>query len=412
MTKSEKTTETTPRRGGALIGFVVSIAALVALYVRGDLQPGQDVDLFRSLATGLIILASLLGHVALGRWVWRAAERHAEADPEQSDKRSDWHIWLQLIVSMVWWVPPAFALIWLWGMWGESSEAWQQFVWGGFAIGDATIVPGKIGIGIGVIILLMCVMVWIKRQLEERWLAKTPLEPATRNTVATIFGYVAFILIFLFGLDMAGLELGKLALVAGALSVGIGFGLQNIVNNFVSGIILIFERPIKMGDYIDVAGHEGFVRKLRIRATEIETLDRLNVVVPNSELIGGALINWTLHDRWARIYVRVGVAYGSDTELVKKLLIEAAKGHPQVIPSGGLVPGPEVLFEEFGDSSLNFAVRFYIKEITRKPAVRSDVNFAIDAAFREHNVVIPFPQRDLWLKEMPAKSQDDSAESD
>lgn len=395
---------TQPKRSlGALFGFMLGLGVLTYWYINGSLVPGQEATLLRSVATALIVLVSVFGHLLIGRWVTNTADKVEESETGQAAEvhLPDWRLWVHIIVSILWWLVPGAALVWLWGMWGESREAWQTVVWGGIKLGEMTVVPGKIGIGLAVIIVLLIVTRWIKNQLEHRWLLRTPLEAATRNTVATIFSYVTFIIAVLLGLDMAGLQLSKLALVAGALSVGIGFGLQNVVNNFVSGLILTFERPIRVGDFISVAGHEGFVKKLKIRATEIETLDRINVVVPNSELISNALINWTLHDRWGRIKADVGVAYGSDTQLVKRILEQVTNSHDAVIKAGGIVPGPEVLFKEFGDSSLNFSVRFFIKEITRRYQVISDINFAIDAAFREHNVNIPFPQRDLWLKSVP-----------
>ncbi|MEJ2686549.1 MAG: mechanosensitive ion channel [Gammaproteobacteria bacterium] len=200
---------------------------------------------------------------------------------------------------------------------------------------------------------------------------------------------------------MAGLEYKNLAIIAGALSVGIGFGLQNIVNNFVSGLILLFERPIRTGDWIVVGSTEGYVKRIRIRSTQIQTFDRADVIVPNSELISTQVTNWMLYDLRGRVRVPVGVAYGSDTALVKQLLLEAGGAHPQVITDGS-APEPVVLFLEFGDSSLNFELRIYIREIDMRLAVVSDLNFAIDAAFREHGVEIPFPQRDVHVRDWPA----------
>ena len=180
------------------------------------------------------------------------------------------------------------------------------------------------------------------------------------------------------------------------LAVGIGFGMQEIAGNFVSGLILLFERPIRAGDFVTVGEIQGFVRSIRIRATEIETLDNQNVLVPNSELVSGRVTNWVLRDTYGRLIIKVGVAYGSDVELVRDILERVARDHSEVI-TDGTAPAPRALFMEFGDSSLNFELRVRVKHIERRFSIKSDLNFAIDAAFRDAGVTIPFPQRDIHI---------------
>ena len=180
--------------------------------------------------------------------------------------------------------------------------------------------------------------------------------------------------------------------------MGIGFGLQNIVNNFISGIILLFERPIRTGDWIVVGNTEGYVRKISIRSTQIETFDRADVIVPNSELISNQVTNWMLRDPWGRVIVPVGVAYGSDVEKVREVLLQAARSHPLVITEDIRVGPPRVLFRGFGDSSLNFEIRFFIRNVDQRLSTQSDLNFAIEKGLREANIEIPFPQRDLHLR--------------
>jgi potassium-dependent mechanosensitive channel len=179
--------------------------------------------------------------------------------------------------------------------------------------------------------------------------------------------------------------------------VGIGFGLQNIVNNFVSGLILLFERPIRTGDWIVVGGTEGYVRRISIRSTQVQTFDRADVIVPNSELISGVVTNWMLRDSHGRVRVPVGVAYGSDTLLVKEILLRVAHEHSLVIQGSAVVPDPYVWFLSFGDSALNFELCAFVRDVSRRTTVLSDLNFAIDAAFREAGIQIPFPQRDLHV---------------
>jgi len=231
-----------------------------------------------------------------------------------------------------------------------------------------------------------------------------------------LFGYVAFVLAILVSLKAASVDLTGLAIVSGALALGLGFGMQGIANNFVSGLILLFERPIRAGDFISVDDVQGYVRSIRIRATEIETLDNQNVLVPNSELVSGRVTNWVLRDTHGRLQVKVGVAYGSDVEKVREILETVGREHPEVI-TDGRAPAPRALFMGFGDSSLDFELRVRVQRIERRFSVMSDINFAIDKAFREAGVTIPFPQRDLHIVSYPeqtappAKKKQKAAES-
>jgi uncharacterized protein YndB with AHSA1/START domain len=172
--------------------------------------------------------------------------------------------------------------------------------------------------------------------------------------------------------------------------------MQEIASNFVSGLILLFERPIRAGDFVTVGDIQGFVRSIRIRATEIETLDNQNVLVPNSELVSGRVTNWVLRDTHGRLLVNVGVAYGSDVDKVRDILESVGREHPEVITDGS-APAPRALFMGFGDSSLDFELRCRVKHIERRFSIKSDLNFAIDKAFREAGITVPFPQRDLHI---------------
>ena len=223
------------------------------------------------------------------------------------------------------------------------------------------------------------------------------MDHASKESMVSLTGYFTVALAFLLALSIAGVELANLALIAGALSVGIGFGLQNIVNNFISGVILLFERPIKTGDWIVVGGTEGYVKKISIRSTQIQTFDRSDVIVPNSELISTQVTNWMFRDKIGRVIVPIGVAYGSDVQRVKENLLHIAHHHQAVITKSPIIAKPWVLFRAFGDSSLNFELRCYIRSVDERLSVISDMNFEIDKAFREAGIEIPFPQRDVHL---------------
>jgi small-conductance mechanosensitive channel len=307
---------------------------------------------------------------------------------------------MQLVADLVLWLSFIVFLIYVWDESGTTLDRLFELVVLGGVVGNIRLVPLDIIGGILVFAFMMVLIGWIKGWINRRWLQHIVLERGARDALVTLFGYVGFILAVIISLSMAGVDLGGIAIVSGALALGIGFGMQEIANNLVSGLILLFERPIRAGDFVSVGEIEGFVRSIRIRATEIETLDNQNVLVPNSELISGRVTNWVLRDTFGRLRILVGVAYGSDVEKVREILETIAHGHPEVI-TDGRAPEPRALFTGFGDSSLDFELRVRIQRIERRFQVTSDLNFAIDQAFREAKVTIPFPQRDLHLISYP-----------
>jgi small-conductance mechanosensitive channel len=198
----------------------------------------------------------------------------------------------------------------------------------------------------------------------------------------------------LLALVTLGFKLTNLTIIASALSVGIGFGLQTIVNNFVCGLILLFERPVKVGDIIQLGEQWATIRNIGLRATTIQTFDRSDIVVPNSDLITNQVTNWTLADRNMRLSLSVGVAYGSDVPMVLQTLEECTRENPHILKD----PAPFIIFMGFRDSSLDFQLRVWIDDIDYINVVRSELNQGIDRKFRERGIEIPFPQRDLHLR--------------
>lgn len=309
-------------------------------------------------------------------------------------------IWFRFITTVALWGLFIMALLKAWDLSDATIQELRLRLSEGIDIGSLHIEPLRVLMAVLVTALLLALSGWFRARLDRRWLTKTRMDRGAREAMVTITGYTGTAVAVLIGLGITGLDFGSLALIFGALSVGIGFGLQNIVNNFVSGLILLFERPIKTGDWIVVGGTEGYVKRIRIRSTQIQTFDRADVIVPNSDLISSQVTNWMLYDMSGRLRLPIGVAYGSDTQLVKEVLLKIADDHPSVLTDGS-APAPKVLFMGFGDSSLDFLLLAHIRNIDERLQVISDLNFALDAAFREHGVEIPFPQRDVHLRSMP-----------
>ncbi len=307
-------------------------------------------------------------------------------------------MWMRLLAVLTIWGAFAFAVLRSWGLSRQSELVLFEALSQGFDVGSFHVVPSRILLAILIFSLLLSLSRLIKKKLARPWVQHAHLDRGAQDAAVTIFGYVGFVLAMLISLSVAGIEFRNLAVIAGALSVGIGFGLQNIVNNFVSGLILLFERPIRAGDWIEVGGTEGYVRSINIRSTEIQTFDRAEVIVPNSELISGQVTNWMLHDPVGRARIPIGVAYGSDTEKVRDLLLKLVGEQPGVITDSHFIAPPKVLFREFGDSALNFELRFFVRDIARRLSIVSEINFAIDKAFREAGIEIPFPQRDVHIR--------------
>jgi small-conductance mechanosensitive channel len=258
----------------------------------------------------------------------------------------------------------------------------------GIRIGDFNISFGAV---FGAILLFLIVAGFTR--LVQRWLEKevmpyTAIEPSLQLSIVTILGYVGFIVALVVGLGEIGIDPQKIALVAGALSVGIGFGLQSIVSNFVSGLILLAERPIRVGDQIVVKGDEGFVRRISVRATEIETFDKASVIIPNSELITGVVKNWTHANTLGRINIRINVAYDSDPEKVIETLKACVAEHPSVLKQ----PPPAVLLTEFGATVLTFDIFCIVPNLSDRGGIKSELQIAILKAFRAGGVELSPPQ--------------------
>ncbi|MDK1494411.1 mechanosensitive ion channel family protein [Sinorhizobium sp. 7-81] len=274
-----------------------------------------------------------------------------------------------------------------WGFQTADIESWAYRVLTEIRIGTITI--SLVGLFAGVLFFALGFIVtrWVQRWIDGNVMARSRVDAGVRNSIRTGIGYVGVGLAGLIGLSAAGIDLSSLALVAGALSLGVGFGLQNIVSNFVSGLILLVERPFKVGDWIVSGTTEGFVRRISVRATEIETFQHQSIMMPNSLLINASVGNWTHRNKLGRSEITVTVTYASDPRRVIDLLQEIAAAHPMVLRN----PSPSVGFTAFGDERMTFELRIYVADVLTAGNVRNDIRVSIYERFRDEGIGAPFP---------------------
>ena len=284
-----------------------------------------------------------------------------------------------------------------WGFSARELGAWGAAALTGISVGNVTI-------SLGGILLALAVLAggYVLTRAFQRWLDGAVLErgrvdAGVRNSIRTVVGYVGLLIVALFALSVAGVNFASLAVVAGALSVGIGFGLQNVVSNFVSGLILLAERPFKVGDIVETGSVLGVIQKISVRSTTIETFTKQSVIVPNSDLINGVVSNWTLGNRLTRADIPVGVSYDADPRRVNDILLEIARDHPLPLRD----PEPMIVFNGFGASSLDFELRFYLENLSDRIGVTNEICYTIHERLKAEGIEIPYPQQDIHVRSAP-----------
>jgi potassium efflux system protein len=390
--------EEPPRRGGLggpfwrAVHAVLVVGTLIGMAAPAIGYTALGNYLMNNLVGSAIVISVLyilrgLFREAVGIAASSAIARDRLALPHETRSRAKWLLRFVLDVGIV--VLGAAVIAPSWGVSDTDLWRWARGILDGVTVGSVTISPMEILLGVFVFFATLALIRALRRQLTERILPETGVEESVRHSIGAGIGYVGFVVAAALAVAVAGVDLTNIALIAGALSVGIGFGLQNIVNNFVSGLILLIERPIKVGDWVVVGPNEGFVKQINMRATEIETWRKASVIVPNADLLSSALTNWTHKDKIGRVDVPFGVALDADLDKVERILMEIMRAHPRC----RRFPEPVVLIMGIGDNRIEMEARLFTSDILWVLWIASDIRKDFLRRFKEEGIVIPPPQR-------------------
>ena len=275
--------------------------------------------------------------------------------------------------------------------WDELRAVFEKQL---VSFGEIKITPAVLLTAVLIILVAYGVSRLLQRMLRRNVFERIDLNKGSQGVICRVLHYTIMCIGVFIAIQHTGINLTALAAISAVLLVGIGLGLQTITHNFISGLIMLFERPVQEGDFVEVGSVQGRVQAINAYSTKVETLDNVTIIVPNSHFLSENVTNWSFQESKVRIHVSVGVSYGSDVELVAETLLKVGRAHPEVLSD----PEPQIQFLTFGDSSLNFDLLVWIADPTRQYFVISDLNFAIVQAFRARDITIPFPQRDLHFQ--------------
>ncbi len=387
------------RLPATLIVLAIIVVSLMGYLTLGRFLAGQV------MLIGIGAAVLLLGHLAA-----RSVARYGSGPGETAgttqtllsgERRSILFHTVAFVLDAVFLVMAVAALLISWGYSYAELFGWGRALLFGFEVGQFRFSLVQIllagGLFAGLIFLTRLFQRWLNRNV----LTTERVDRGIANSIHAGVGYLGIAVAALIGVSYAGIDLSNIALIASALSIGIGFGLNAIASNFVSGLIMLIERPIKVGDWVVVGNYEGFVRHISVRATEIETFDRASVIVPNSDFMTGAVQNWTHRNAMGRVVVNIGVAYSSDLDQVMELFQKVANDCEELLN----YPAPFVVFENFGASSLDFSVRGYVADVTKSLSARTALRLALAKALREAGIEVPFPQQDVHFRDLDGVRQ-------
>lgn len=369
---------------------------LAALAILGSLVAALlgYASLAKDLLISLSVTATLIGAALLlreilgesirafmtpGSRLYDAVSRTTGLSPETGRRLA---FWLRLMADVLLWPPVAYVVLIACGMSPTLLNAWAVQFFTQIRLGDLNLSLIDIATAIVTVVIGFLLVGAVKRWVRERVMPNTQLDLGMQNSISTGVGYVAGLMVLTIAIMVLGIDFSSIALVAGALSVGIGFGLRTVVENFVAGLLLLIERPIKTGDWIVVGATEGIVKSISVRSTEIETFDRASVIVPNSALIASPVINWTHKNRIARVIVKLSVPSGTDAQAVRRILLHCAGEAEHVMKH----PAPSVIFRAIGEEKLDFELRCFVSDTDFYLPTLSDINFAVDAALRQRQI--------------------------
>ena len=379
-------------RLGAIFFAIIMMAEL---WGKRALASHLFVSLIDSIATVLVFM--LFMYMIRGglEWLFRTSPlRRAETLHNNADAiiRRVAH----LIDAAIWLLVLLPAILMIWGVYNTLEEATRGLFGLGFKLGSQRISVGLLIVSAGFLYGSFVASWIIQKILMDETFIRHRVERGVRHSIGRLVHYFLILIGFLLAISILGFDVTKLTIMISALGVGIGFGLQGVVNNFVSGLILLFERPVRIGDIVELGGTWAEIKKIGLRATTIQSFDQADVIIPNADLVTNQVTNWTLSNRQVRLIIPVGVAYGSDIPLVMETLTACANANPMVAKT----PAPQVLFLSFGESSLDLELRVWVLDVANMLIVKNELHQEINRSFQEANIEIAFPQMDLHLRSL------------